>query len=324
LSNILVTAIGSFSADIIIKNLKKEGNYVIGCDIYPKEWIIDAQNVDLFYQSPYANNIEEYVNFICKICDMNKIDFIMPLTDPEVEILSKHKKRVEAYGAILCTSDYETIQLCRDKYKLPKFLAEHDIPNSISTFLLDEIDVKEFSYPFFAKPRSGRSSQGCMLINDKTDFQYIVEKCKKEQYIIQPYIEGKIITVDVVRNETSGMVSSMCRRELIRNNSGAGLTVEIFHDIFLSDLCKKIANVLNIRGTVNIEFIESSNGYYFLEVNPRFSGGVEFSCIAGYDVITQHLNCFRDLPIIAAPCTHKMIISKKYEECVTWEERNDK
>ena len=42
----LVTAIGSFSADIVIKNLKKNGMRVVGCDIYPPEWIADAEHVD--------------------------------------------------------------------------------------------------------------------------------------------------------------------------------------------------------------------------------------------------------------------------------------
>jgi len=35
--NILVTAIGSFAADIVIKKLKEKSYNIIGCDIYPKE-----------------------------------------------------------------------------------------------------------------------------------------------------------------------------------------------------------------------------------------------------------------------------------------------
>ncbi|MFQ9705363.1 MAG: ATP-grasp domain-containing protein [Enterocloster clostridioformis] len=47
------------------------------------------------------------------------------------------------------------------------------------------------------------------------------------------------------------------------------------------------------RGCVNMEFIEDRDGvYHMLECNPRFSGGVEFSCLAGYDCVTNHLRCF--------------------------------
>lgn len=322
--NILVTAIGSFSGDIVIKNLKKEGHYVIGCDIYPREWIIDARNVDLFYQAPYVVEVEKYLQFINHICITNDIDFVIPLTDPEVELLSKYKQRIESNGAILCTSDYETISLCRDKYKLPIFLAEHGIDNLINTYLLDEVDIKTIKYPIYAKPRSGRSSQGCMMINDEIDLKYLMKKKKNEEYIVQPYINGKIITVDVVRDQSTGLVTSIPRRELLRNKSGAGLTVEIFNSDYLNNVCKKVSSILNIYGTINIEFIEYNNRYYLLEINPRFSGGVEFSYIAGYNLIIQHLNCFRNIPIETLCNIHKMIISKKYEEYITWEDKNDK
>ena len=36
---ILVTAIGSFSAAVVVRKYKEEGFRVIGCDIYPAEWI---------------------------------------------------------------------------------------------------------------------------------------------------------------------------------------------------------------------------------------------------------------------------------------------
>ena len=45
MENILVTAIGSFSADIVIKDLKRHGYKVIGTDINQKELIVDAYNV---------------------------------------------------------------------------------------------------------------------------------------------------------------------------------------------------------------------------------------------------------------------------------------
>ena len=53
---VIVTAIGSFSADIVIKKCRENGIRVIGCDVYPREWIADAGNVEAFYQVPYATD----------------------------------------------------------------------------------------------------------------------------------------------------------------------------------------------------------------------------------------------------------------------------
>ena len=52
MKTVVVTAIGSFSADIVIKKCRENGIRVIGCDVYPGEWIADAGNVDAFYQVP--------------------------------------------------------------------------------------------------------------------------------------------------------------------------------------------------------------------------------------------------------------------------------
>ena len=57
----LVTALGSVSGDIVIKSLKRMGMRVIGCDIYPKEWVADAYNVDVFYRAPYVSDVEKYL-----------------------------------------------------------------------------------------------------------------------------------------------------------------------------------------------------------------------------------------------------------------------
>ena len=51
MSNVLLTSIGSVAADIAIKSLKRLGHRVVGADIYPREWVADAYNVDVFYRA---------------------------------------------------------------------------------------------------------------------------------------------------------------------------------------------------------------------------------------------------------------------------------
>ena len=81
MSNILVTAIGSFSADIVINNLMNEGHKIIGCDIYDKEWVANSLFVDQFYQSPLASKQSDYIEFILNVCRIEHVEYIIPLTD---------------------------------------------------------------------------------------------------------------------------------------------------------------------------------------------------------------------------------------------------
>ena len=35
---------------------------VVGCDIYPAEWVVNSQDVEVFYKAPYATDREQYRN----------------------------------------------------------------------------------------------------------------------------------------------------------------------------------------------------------------------------------------------------------------------
>ncbi|MDE6852796.1 MAG: carbamoyl-phosphate synthase large subunit, partial [Lachnospiraceae bacterium] len=64
----LVTSVGSVASDIVIKTLKKYDFRLVGCDIYAKELVVDANNVNVFYKAPYVHQTEKYFDFIKGIC----------------------------------------------------------------------------------------------------------------------------------------------------------------------------------------------------------------------------------------------------------------
>jgi len=314
--NILVTAIGSFAADIVIKTLKQNQHYVIGCDVFPKEWIADAYNVDVFVQAPYARDKEEYISFIKNTCKQFSIQSIIPLIDPEVDILSAMKEELRSMGVAACVPDEEVTRRCRDKYLLPQFLREHDLCAAMPTRMLNSTNELKMQYPMLAKPRFGRSSEGVVRIHNDAEYGCVKEMARDLDYIIQPFMHGNVLTVDLVRNRDNTMVC-LVRRELLRTPSGAGTTVEMIDLPELSETCRNIASALGVTGAVNLEFIEAGDQYYFLEINPRLSGGVTFSHISGYNVVLNHLRCFLDQAIDPQPLCKKMIIARKYEEYVT-------
>ena len=47
---VIITAIGSFSAQNVISACHAAGMRVVGCDIYPAEWVVNSQDVDAFYK----------------------------------------------------------------------------------------------------------------------------------------------------------------------------------------------------------------------------------------------------------------------------------
>lgn len=318
MSNILVTAIGSLSADIVIKNLKKAGYIVIGSDIYDKELVANAYNVDCFYKVPYAMDKKRYVKYIVHICKENKVRYIFPLTDAEVDILNEYRKLLEEEDINVCISDYESIKRCRNKIQMYRFLKKNEVEDIIPTQLLCDADWEIIKFPVVIKPYDGRSSQGVNFIDNYEELRFFVDNNDISRYIIQPKLEGNVITVDVVRNEFLNTQVAIARKELIRTLNGAGLSVEVFKDEYLEQHTKRIAELLNINGCVNFEYIKTENGkYYLMECNPRFSGGVAFSCLAGYNCVINHLNCFMGKKIDSSIEVRDIYISRKYKEIVT-------
>ena len=293
--NILLTAIGSMSAEIVINKLREINNIQItGCDIHPKEWLSNSGLVDNFYQIPKAKeNPKYFVNTLKHICLLQKINYIFPLTDPEIDAINDNLDLFANFLSVLCMSSHVAIKACRDKYLLYNFFKNSKGVQTIPTYNYSEIADKVSIFPIIAKPRLGRSSEGVAYI--KT-IESLTSIDSKHEYVFQPIIHGDVFTVDYVR-DNYGNCFSIERKELIRTSNGAGLSVEVQDNLELKKIAKNIGDSLNVSGCINIEFIFDGNKYYLMDINPRFSAGVSFSVLSGYDMVANHLKCFMNLPI---------------------------
>ena len=320
MTTVLVTAIGSFSADIVIQSLKKHGIKVVGCDMFRKEWIVNAYSVDSFYQVSCGTDRDRYISQIKDICIRERIDYLFPLTDAEIDAYNENRLWFQENGVQICISSKRAIDNCRNKYRSFELLNNQGLlVQIIPTIYASDYNENSISdNPVVCKPVNGRSSQGMQRLYSRNELLSYLNMIDPKQYIIQPLIQGLIVTVDVVRDAERGNVICMPRKEFLRTQSGAGTSVHVFHDEFLSEECRKIANLLDVHGCVNFEFIHSSDGhYFFLECNPRFSGGVKFSCLTGYDFVWAHFNCFAGNAIDSLSPYQNCYIARKYEETIT-------
>jgi carbamoyl-phosphate synthase large subunit len=310
----LVTAIGSFSAGCSVKSLKEIGYQVVGCDIYDGRWIAETENVDRFYQVPKAVEEEAFLEVLLDICKREKITKIIPSTDVEVDFFNKYRIAFEEKYITICISGKETLDICRNKKRQQELLSQREgFSSAIPTAAYTEGMELPFSFPMVCKPLDGRSSQGLTYVRDEKEWAHFT-RTADSRYIIQPYIEGDIVTVDVIRQRDGQKTVAIPRKELLRTLNGAGTSVKVFSDEKLEEECRKIAELLDIKGCVNFEFIQYEDRYYFIECNPRFSGGIAFSCIAGYDCIHNHMRCFKNKEIEDQPQIKEMYIARKYEE----------
>ena len=307
-----MTAIGSMSAECVIRNLKIMGNFVVGCDIYPETWHYETALCDKFYQAPYATDKERYIRFLLDICAQNDLRYIIPLTDLEIDVINLHRDIFENRNITLCMQSSQVLAVVRNKYELYKYFESDSLVPSIRTCLLTQLN-EAVPFPCLAKPYDGRSSEG--LIRNATKEQ-LLAITNKEKYIVQEQLEGDVFTVDFCRSELTGVKCAIPRQELLRTKNGAGLTIRTIADENLMDLSLHIGDELHINGCVNMEFIGRNGVYYLIDINPRFSAGIAFSALAGYDMVNNHLNCFVGKDVDKQIDILENIMIKKYQEVI--------
>ncbi len=287
MKTVLLTAVGSASAITAVRRYQAAGLKVIACDIYPREWNAAALAADVFFQALTVADENAYVQQMLSAVREHHVDALIPLTDLEVDVLCSRKAEFLALGCVLCVPEESAVRLCRDKLGMAHRLDAATVCRTIPTYEVSRIP-DDAAFPMMLKPRSGRSSQGQAVVHNAQELRSAA--ARRDDYIAQPFIEGNIFTVDVAR-DAAGHVQALARQELLRTGNGLGTTVEVYQSHPLEAVCAAIAKEIDLVGVVNMEFIHHGDDFYFLEVNPRFSGGMGFSSKAGMDVSMLMLAC---------------------------------
>ncbi len=312
----LVTSIGSASAEVVIKNLKSSGNIVYGSDINEKSLISTSRIVNMFFKVNSILEHEIFLTQIIDICIKYHVNYIVPLTDLDVDFFSKYKNIFVDKEIKIWLAKEDAISILRNKFYFSEYIKNNFSDLYIKTKFLN--DLNSVDSRKMLKPISGRSSQNVHMIENDSDLLYYKSKYDNNSYIVQDFIDGNIITVDLIRNPSDNFIVSIARKELIRSANGLGISVEILSHSSINDYAAKIATDLNIVGTVNFEFIfnEFDKTVKILEINPRFSGGVAFSCIAGYNFIRNTERVYMNKKIQKKYNLRLLRISRRYKEYI--------
>lgn len=309
MKTVLITAAGSASALPVLRRYQAAGLRVVACDIYPRAWNAAPLAADEFFQALPVTDEAAYVQQMLDAVRRCGVDALIPLTDVEVDVLCSRRAEFLALGCILCTPSEDVVRLCRDKLSMAKRLEAAGVCRTIPTYDVENLPA-DLSFPLMLKPRSGRSSQGQAVVRSREELA--AAAARRDDYIAQPFITGNIFTVDAAR-DAAGQTQTLVRQELLRTGNGLGTTVEVYDAHPLEQTCAAIAREIGLVGVVNMEFIHHEGEYFFLEVNPRFSGGTGFSQQAGMDCALLMLQTMQGQAIPPRPAVRPGIYTRQVE-----------
>jgi len=291
--NVLITGIGGDIGQSVIHCLKETDYdfFLVGCD--SDQYAASKKTVDKFYNLVPVSKEEEYLKAIVKIIEENSIKYIFPLTEVEIELYDRQRNFFKQKGVDIFIHDSDIISTFLDKLQTVNFLNRHNILCP-KTYLLAE--YKEgLSYPFLLKPRRGCGARGNFLIEDGQDLSYYKKKIKDG--VVQEIVSN----VDseytaAVFSDRKNIYSIAFRRYL--GYEGLSKVAHFVDDQDITDLVTKIAEAVNLSGSLNIQMRKDKRGYIPFEINPRFSSTVYLRHYFGFQDVKWWIDLKEKLPII--------------------------
>lgn len=262
-----MSAAGSSAATEIIKHIKRLGHYVIGIDANKHSAPLAMNICDDFYLSPLCSS-NDFIPFINNLVD--EFDLYIPFIDEELILLCQHPGLIKSAFDKILLNPREAIITCTSKVNFQRYCQINNLPIAPLTT----------SAPAIFKPNYGRGSKGIFYIEDNELMPYF----SKQDGVIQNVIQGIEYTVDVLTDNNSTWFFGVARKRL--ETAGVSRVGEVEQNEKVLALAKECCLIFNFIGPINIQImLDSNNKAHLIEINPRLSGSLIFSTLAGFDII---------------------------------------
>ncbi len=240
-----------------------------------------------------------YIPALLDVVRRHRVRALIPTTDTDLPIVSKHRDDFEKVGCVPLIGAPEVIDTCRDKTLTYAHLRRHGI-DTPQTWTSDEIRaLATRPFPLFIKPRTGSASQRVHKIEEQADLDYYLPRVPDA--IVQEFVPGVEHTLDVYVG-LDGVPRCVVPRARWQVRTGEVSKGVVVKDLEVMRAGQRLVETLgpSVRGIVTLQCIVTpilpeaqQRRIRFIEINPRFGGGAPMAIAAGADFpawILQELN----------------------------------
>ena len=222
----------------------------------------------------------DYINQLLTIVKTNKVKMLIPTVDLDLKLLALNRPRFAAMGCCVLISTPEVVDICQDKRKTYRFLLKNGFDTPVTMSVQTALSKKKLNWPCFLKPWDGSASRGGAVVNNRRELLLFAKRVPNA--ICQEFIKGAEHTCDVYI-DFDMKVRCVVPRKRIEVRAGEVSKGQVVkHPRIMSETARLVETLGAGPGVINLQLFLTGDGKVrFIEINPRFGGGVPLSIKAG-------------------------------------------
>ncbi len=221
-----------------------------------------------------------YIRQLLSIVKTNKVNLLIPTVDLDLKLLAQNKPKFAALGCFVLVSTPDVVDICQDKRKTYRFLLKNGFDTPVTMSVRSALAKKRLNWLYFLKPWDGYASRGNAIVKNRKELLFFAKRVPNP--ICQKFVEGTEYTCDayVDFNMKTRCVVPRKRIEVRAGEVSKGQAVK--HPRIMSESARLVERLGAGPGVITLQlFLTSDNKIKFIEINPRFGGGVPLSIKAG-------------------------------------------
>ncbi len=220
-----------------------------------------------------------YIKQLLGIVKKNKVGLLIPTVDLDLKVLAKNKSRFAALGCQVLVSAPEVVDICQDKRKSYRFLVRNGFDTPVTMSARAALARKRLTWPCFMKPWDGYASRGNAIVNNRRELLLFAKRIPNP--VVQEFVEGPEYTCDVYVDFCLN-VRCVVPRKRIEIRAGEVSKGQVVKDRRIMNEAVRLVEKLGAGpGVITLQLIVTNGHMKFIEMNPRFGGGVPLSIKAG-------------------------------------------
>jgi carbamoyl-phosphate synthase large subunit len=278
---VLVTGAGGPAGVAVIRALRRVGHRVVAADA--DSWAVGFRLADEWARVPRADD-PAFAESLLKVAARSGAVALIPTVAEELRPLHAAARQLGDAGLATWLPHPWSVEHCVDKWLFYQLMIEYGVPVPATS----RSSERGIPGPWIVKPRFGRGSRDVYEVNDTTGMAYAFGRVPEP--LVQTKITGREFTVDTLSGD-DGRLYGAVPRWRVETKAGISTKGLTFESPELVDKLAKLLGVLRLVGPACAQgFLTDQGELVFIEVNPRFSGGLPLSLAAGADLVGQYLN----------------------------------